>query len=157
MSYGVFWIPRAQASGLLQKWFPDRRSVRPFALGGSITAASRSVTWTLHHPRSPVFCLKESIMIFVGLTSVSHVSARLTMLSIAVAEEGLTGVDDVLVVQISEASKSILYDDLSSDERKSQGVDMEQSLLEKGEDEHMPLRNAIHSCSDMGRVLDVLL
>lgn len=72
-------------------------------------------------------------------------------------KEGLAGVDDVLVVQISEASKSIPYDDLFGDGRKSCGVDMEQSLLEIGEDENMPLRNAIHGCSDMGRVLDVLL
>jgi hypothetical protein len=34
---------------------------------------------------------------------------------------------------------------------------MEQSLFEIGEDENMPLGNAIHGCSDMGRVLDVLL
>jgi hypothetical protein len=34
---------------------------------------------------------------------------------------------------------------------------MEQSLLEIGKDENLPLRNAIHGCSDMGRVLDVLL
>lgn len=155
MSDGVFWIPRAQASGLLQKWFPDKRSVRPFALGGSITAASRSVIWTLHHPKSQFCCLKESIMMFVGLISVNYVSTRVTML--LAVREGLTGVDDVLVVQISEASKSIPYDDLFGDGRKSCGVDMEQSLLEIGEDEHMPLRNAIHGCSDMGRVLDVLL
>lgn len=66
-------------------------------------------------------------MMFVGLISVNYISACFTML-LAVGE-GLTGVDDALIVQISEASKSILYDDLSSDERKSQGVDMEQSLL----------------------------
>ena len=71
--------------------------------------------------------------------------------------EGLTGVDDVFVVQISEASKSIPYDDLFGDGRKSCDVDVEQSLFEIGEDENMPLRNAIHGCSDMGRVLDVLL
>jgi len=69
----------------------------------------------------------------------------------------LTGVDDVFVVQISEASESIPYDDLFGDGRKRCDVDMEQSLLEIGEDENMPLRNAIHSRSDMGRVLDVLL
>ena len=80
MSDGVCWIPRAQASGLLQKWFPDKRSVRPLALGGSITAASRSVIWTLHHPRSPVSCLKESIMMFVGLISVNHVSIHVIIL-----------------------------------------------------------------------------
>lgn len=34
---------------------------------------------------------------------------------------------------------------------------MEQLLLEIREDEDMPLRNAIHGCSDMGRVFDVLL
>jgi hypothetical protein len=28
----------------------------------------------LHHPRSPVFCLQESSMMFVGLISASHVS-----------------------------------------------------------------------------------
>ena len=71
--------------------------------------------------------------------------------------EGLTGVDDVLVVQISETSKSIPYDALFSDGRKSCGVDMEQSLLEIGEDENMPLGNAIDGCSNMGRVLNVLL
>lgn len=71
--------------------------------------------------------------------------------------EGQTGVDDVLVVQISEANKSIPYDGLFGDGRKICGVDMEQSLLEIREDENMPLRNAIHGCSDMGRVLDVLL
>lgn len=65
--------------------------------------------------------------------------------------------DDVLVVQISEASKSIPYDGPFGDERKSCDVDMEQSLLEIGEDENMPLRNAIHGCSDIGGVLDVLL
>jgi hypothetical protein len=68
-----------------------------------------------------------------------------------------TGVDDVFVVQISEASERIPYDGLFSDGRKSCDVDMEQSLLEVGEDENMPLRNAIYGCSDMGRVLDVLL
>jgi hypothetical protein len=46
-----------EASGLLQKWFPDRRSVRPLASGGSITAASRSVICTLHHLMSPLSCL----------------------------------------------------------------------------------------------------
>jgi hypothetical protein len=71
--------------------------------------------------------------------------------------EGPTGVDDVLVVQISEASKSIPYDALFGDGRKSCGVDMEQSLLEIGEDKNMPLRNTIHGCSDMGRVINVLL
>lgn len=65
--------------------------------------------------------------------------------------------NDMLVVQISEAGKSIPYDDLSCDGRKSCGVDMEQPLLEIGEDENMPLGNAIHGCSDMGRGLDVLL
>lgn len=65
--------------------------------------------------------------------------------------------DDVFVVQISEASESIPYDDIFGDGRMSCDVDMEQSLLEIGEDENMPLRNAIHSGSDMGRVLDVLL
>ena len=65
--------------------------------------------------------------------------------------------DDVLVVQISEASKSILYDGLFGDGRKRCGVDMEQSLLEIGENENMPLRNATDGGSDMGRVLDVLL
>jgi hypothetical protein len=74
MSDGVFWIPRTQASGLLQKWFLDKRSVRPLAFGGSITAASRSVIWTLRPPRSPLSCLKESIMMFVGLISVNQVS-----------------------------------------------------------------------------------
>lgn len=39
--------------------------------------------------------------------------------------EGLTGVDDAPVVQISEASKSIPYDDLFGGGRKSCGVDME--------------------------------
>lgn len=151
----MFWIPRAQASGLLQKWFPDKRSVRPFALGGSITAASRSVIWTLHHSDSPQLCLKESIMMFVGLISVNYVSTSLTMLS--VVREGLTGMDDVHVVQISEASKSVPYDDLFGYRRKSCGVDMEQSLLKVGEDEHIPLRNAIHGCADIGRVLDMLL
>lgn len=34
---------------------------------------------------------------------------------------------------------------------------MEESLLEIREDENMPLRDTIHGCSDMGRVLDVLL
>jgi len=66
-------------------------------------------------------------------------------------------VDDVFVVQISEASESIFYNGLSGDARKSCDVDMEQSLLEIREDENVPLRDAIHSCSDMGRVLDVLL
>jgi hypothetical protein len=80
MSDGVFWIPRAQASGLLQKWFPDKRSVRPLALGGSITADSRSVIWTLHHPRSPLYCLQESIIMIVGLISVDHVSIYVTIL-----------------------------------------------------------------------------
>lgn len=70
---------------------------------------------------------------------------------------GLAGVDDALVVQVSEASKSIPYDGLFGDGRKSCGVDMEQSLLDIGKDENMPLRNAIHGRSDMGRVLDVLL
>ena len=65
--------------------------------------------------------------------------------------------DDAFVVQISEASESIPYDGLFGDERKSCDVDMEQSLLEIGEDENMPLRNTIHGCSDMGRVPDVLL
>lgn len=65
--------------------------------------------------------------------------------------------DNVLVVQISKANKSIPYDSLFGDGRKSCGVDMEQSLLEMGEDENMPLRNAIHGCSDMAGVLDVLL
>ena len=65
--------------------------------------------------------------------------------------------DDAFVVQISEASESIPYDGLFGDRRKSRDIDMEQSLLEIREDENMPLRNAIHSCSDMGRVLDVLL
>lgn len=65
--------------------------------------------------------------------------------------------DDVLVVQISEASKSIPYDGLFGGGREGCGVDMEQSLLEIGEDEDLALRNAIHGCSDMGRVLDVLL
>lgn len=64
---------------------------------------------------------------------------------------------DVLVVQISETSKSIPYYGIFGDRRKSCAVDMEQSLLEIEEDEHMPLGNAIHGCSDMGRVLDVLL
>ena len=71
--------------------------------------------------------------------------------------EGLTGVDDMLIVHISEASKSIPDDDLFGDGRKSCNVDMEQSLLEIGENENMPLRNAIHGCSNMRRVLDVLL
>ena len=71
--------------------------------------------------------------------------------------EGLTGVDDMLIVHISEASKSIPYDDLFGDGRKSCNVDMEQSLLEIGENENMPLRIAIHGCSNMRRVLDVLL
>jgi hypothetical protein len=71
--------------------------------------------------------------------------------------EWLTGVDDVLVVQISKAGESIPYDDFFGHGRKSGDVDMEQSLLEIGEDENMPLRNAIHGCSDMGRVLDVFL
>lgn len=69
----------------------------------------------------------------------------------------LTSVNDVLVVQISETSKRIPYDDLFGDRRKSCGVDMEQLPLEIGEDENMPLRNAIYGCSDTGRVLDVLL
>lgn len=72
-------------------------------------------------------------------------------------ERLLTGVDDMFVVQISESGESIPYDDLFGDGRKSCDVDMEQSLLEIGEDENMPLRNAIYSCSDMRRVLDVLL
>jgi hypothetical protein len=63
----------------------------------------------------------------------------------------------MLVVQISEASKSIPYDGLFGDGSKSCGVDMEQPLLEIGEDENMSLRDAIHGCSDMGRVLDMLL
>jgi hypothetical protein len=71
--------------------------------------------------------------------------------------EWLTGVDDVLVVHISKASKSVPYDGLFGDRRESCNVDMEQSLLETGEDENIPLRNAIHGCSDTGRVLDVLL
>ena len=65
--------------------------------------------------------------------------------------------DDVFVMQISEASESMPYDDLFGDGRKSCDVDMEQSLLEIEEDENMPLRNVIHSGSDMGTVLDVLL
>lgn len=65
--------------------------------------------------------------------------------------------DDVLVVQISEAGKSILYDDFLGGRRKRCGVNMEESLLEIREDENMPLRDAIHGCSDMGRALDVLL
>ena len=65
--------------------------------------------------------------------------------------------DDVLVVQISDASESIPYHGLFGDGRKSCDFDMEQSLLEIGEDENMQVRNAIHSYSDMGRVLDVLL
>jgi hypothetical protein len=92
-------------------------------------------------------------MMFVGLISVKDVSTRLT----AQLGEELTGVDNVLVVQISEASKNIPYDGLFGDRRQSCGVDVEQSLLEIGEDEHMPLRNAIHGCSDMGRVPNVLL
>lgn len=102
MSDGVFWIPRAQASGLRQKWFPDKQFVRPLALGGSITAASRSVIWTLHHSRSPFSCLKESIMMFVGLISVNNVSETCR----DPVKEALTGVDDMLVVQISETGKS---------------------------------------------------
>lgn len=65
--------------------------------------------------------------------------------------------DDVLVVQISETGKSIPYGDFLGDRGKRCGVNMEESLLEIREDENMPLRDAIHSCSDMGRVLDVLL
>ena len=38
--------------------------------------------------------------------------------------------DDVFVVQISEASESIPYDDIFGDGRMSCDVDMEQSLLE---------------------------
>lgn len=71
--------------------------------------------------------------------------------------QGLTGVDDMLVVQISKAGESIPYDDFLGDRRKRCDVNMEESLLEIREDEHMPLRNAIHCCSDMGGVLDVLL
>jgi hypothetical protein len=37
----------------------------------------------------------------------------------------LAGVDDMLVVQISEASKSIPYDAFFGDGRKSYGIDME--------------------------------
>jgi hypothetical protein len=71
--------------------------------------------------------------------------------------EWLTGVDDVLVMQISKASECVPYDGPFGDGRESCDVDMEQSLLKIGEDENMPLRNAIHGCSDTGRVLDVLL
>lgn len=41
--------------------------------------------------------------------------------------------------------------------REGCGIDMKQSLLEVGEDEHMSLRNAIHGCPDKGRVFDVIL
>jgi hypothetical protein len=92
-------------------------------------------------------------MMFVGLISVSYVSTHATN----PVRDWLTGVDDVLVVQISKASKSIPYDGPFGDGRKSDDVDMEQSLLEMGEDEDMPLRNAIYGCSYMGRMLNVLL
>ncbi len=65
--------------------------------------------------------------------------------------------DDALVVEVSEASESIPYDGLFGDGRKSCDVDMEQPLLEIGEDQDVSLGNAIHGCSDMGRVLDVPL
>jgi hypothetical protein len=63
----------------------------------------------------------------------------------------------MFVVQISEPSESIPYDGLSGGGRKSCDVDMEQSLLEIGEDENMPLSNAIYRGSDMRRVLNMLL
>ncbi|GAW27072.1 putative serine threonine protein kinase [Rosellinia necatrix] len=71
--------------------------------------------------------------------------------------EALTGVDDMLIVQVSETGKSIIYDGLSGDQRKSCGVDMEQSFFEIGEDEHIPLKNAIHGCSYIRRVFDAFL
>jgi hypothetical protein len=69
----------------------------------------------------------------------------------------LTGVDDLFVVQIGEASESIFDDGLFGGRRKSCDVDMQQPLLEIGEYENIPLGNAVHRCPDMGRVLDVLL
>jgi len=63
----------------------------------------------------------------------------------------------MFVVQISESSESIPYDGLSGGGRKSCDIDVEESLLEIGEDENMPLGNAIHRCSDIRRVLDMLL
>jgi len=39
MSEREFYIPRTQASRLLQEWFPDKRSIRPLALGRSITTS----------------------------------------------------------------------------------------------------------------------
>ena len=92
-------------------------------------------------------------MMFVGLMSVNYVSNTCH----DPVKEWLTGVDDAFVMQISEASESIPYDGLFSGGRKSCDIDMEESLLEIREDENMPLRNAIHCCSDMGRVRDVLL
>lgn len=69
----------------------------------------------------------------------------------------LTGVEDAFVVQIGEASERISYDGLFGDGRKSCGVDMQQPHLTMGEDENVPLGDAVHGCPDMGRVFDVLL
>lgn len=65
--------------------------------------------------------------------------------------------NDVLLMQISEPRKSIPDDGFSGRKREGYCIDMEQSPLEVGKNEHMSLRNAIHGCPDIWRVSDVLL
>jgi hypothetical protein len=90
---------------------------------------------------------------FVGLMSVQQVSVHQTLLQ----RDDLTSVNNLLVMQISEAGESILDDRFPGGRIKGGSLDVTKILLEIWEDEYVPLGNAVHCCPHVRRVLDVFL